>query len=445
VAEVKGRVVENWRAHRYHRHLAESIAFEEGGVNPLVRASIFTTILVVVSMAIWAGLTEVKEVAATNGTVAPSSTIRSIQHLEGGEILDVEVREGQLIEKGDVLVRLNPVQIQAELDQVKAREDGLVLRAERLRAFAERRIPDFPADGQDDSQQHDQEIIFRAQEQNRTDAIDVLSKQEAQRRSEVDLYQKQIGALAPQIDLARKEEAIRDEGFRMGLNSKLVLIQAQRETSRLEGDSLRLTSQLRTAEGALSEAQHHLTEQRSKLIQEAFNEMGTVTADLAQVREARAKQEDRLEHLAVLAPVRGLVQELKVSGVGSVVPPGGEIMKIVPVDDELMVETHILPRDIGHVSIGQPVTVKVSSYDFSRFGGVEGKLIQLSPSTFLDEEKKPYYKGLVKLDHPYVGSETYRVLPGMVVQADIVTGEKTVLQYMLKPVVLAYQQAFHER
>jgi len=121
------------------------------------------------------------------------------------------------------------------------------------------------------------------------------------------------------------------------------------------------------------------------------------------------------------------------------------VMKIVPVDDELMVETRIQPRDVGHVGVGQSVLVKVSSYDFSRFGGVAGTLKQVSPSTFLDEEKKPYYKGLVKLDHPYVGQEAYRLLPGMVVQADIVTGEKTVLQYLLKPMVLAYRQAFQER
>ncbi|OIQ95899.1 type I secretion system membrane fusion protein PrsE [mine drainage metagenome] len=434
-----------WLAHQFDRYLADPIVFEEGGVRPLVRASILTVVAIVLAMAVWASLTEVKEVASTNGAVVPSSNVRQIQHVEGGQIAQVLVREGQLVEKGAVLVRFDPVQIQTELAQVKAREAGLELRAERLRAFAAGRVPDFPADDRSSPQEKDQEAIFLSQEKNRTDAIQVLTKQQAERQSEVDLYRQQIASLEPQIDLAQKEEGIRDEGFRMGLNSKLVLIQAQRETARLDGEKVRLIGQLKTAQDALAEAQNHLTEQRSKLAQDALTEMGTVSTELAQVREATAKQEDRLAHVNVMAPVRGLVQELKVTGPGSVVPPGGEIMKLVPVDDELKVETRIQPRDIGHVAVGQKVMVKVSSYDFSRFGGVQGVLEQVSPTTFLDEEKKPYYRGVVKLAHPYVGTEKDRILPGMVVQADIETGQKTVLQYMLKPVVLAFQQAFHER
>ncbi|MGE5506701.1 MAG: HlyD family type I secretion periplasmic adaptor subunit [Actinomycetota bacterium] len=447
--DVAADVVVSGQVNRFRRHLAQAVVFEEGGVGPLVRGTMLTTILTVGALVAWAAVTPVKEVAVTNGQVVPSSLIRPLQHLEGGIVREVLVKEGQLVDKGEVLVRLDPAQALAELEQLRARETGLMLRAERLRAFAEGRAPNFGTadESADHAQAQDQGTIFDAQEKARDASAQVLERQIDQRRADIALYRSQISAMDQQIDLLDKEVEIRRHLVEKELASKVVYFNVLRELERLKGERARFLGQLKTAREALAEAETRLTDQRSKLSHDALNEMGTVTAELAQLREARAKMEDRVVRLEIVSPVRGLIQELAVTSPGSVIQAGGMVTKIVPVDDTLLVENQITPRDIGHVVPGQAVRIKVASYDFARFGAVTGHVAQVSPSTFLDEKKSPYYKGLVELDKTYVGENPDRnhILPGMTVQVDVVTGEKTILQYLLKPVYMAAMQAFQER
>lgn len=435
---------------RFRRHLAQAVVFEEGGVGPLVRGTMLTTILTVGALISWAAVTPVKEVAVTNGQVVPSSFIRPVQHLEGGIIQQVLVKEGQLVNQGEVLVKLDPAQALSELEQMRARETGLLLRAERLRAFAEGRVPDFSGgrdELSDQGQAQDQGAIYAAQERARDSGAMVLEKQIEQRRADIALYRDQISAMDQQIDLLAKEVEIRRYLVEKELTSKVVYFNILREYERLKGERTRFQGQLKTAREALAEAETRMADQRTKLSHDAFNEMGTVTAELAQLREARSKLEDRVVRLEIGSPVRGIVQELAFTSPGSVIPAGGMVTKIVPVDDVLLVENQITPRDVGHIVPGQAVRIKVGSYDFARFGAVGGKIDQVSPSTFLDEKKSPYYKGLVELDKPYVGDNPDRnhILPGMTVQVDVITGEKTILQYLLKPIYLAATQAFQER
>lgn len=435
---------------RFRRHLSQAVVFEEGGVGPLVRGTMLTTILTVGALIGWAAVTPVKEVAVTNGQVVPSSFIRTVQHLEGGIVQQILVREGQLVNKGEILVKFDPAPALSELEQMRARETGLMLKAERLRAFAEGRIPDFSGasdDLTDHGQSHDQGAIYEAQDRARDSAALVLQKQTEQRRADIALYRDQIAAMDQQIDLLAKEVEIRKYLVEKELTSKVVYFNILREYERLKGERARFQGQLKTAREALAEADTRLADQKTKLAHDALNEMGGVTAELAQLREARAKLEDRVLRLDSVSPVRGIVQELAVTSPGSVVQAGGLVTKVVPVDDVLLVENQITPRDVGHIVPGQAVRIKVGSYDFARFGAVGGKIDQVSPSTFLDEKKAPYYKGLVQLDKPFVGDNPDRnhILPGMTVQVDVVTGEKTILQYLLKPLYLAASQAFQER
>ena len=240
---------------------------------------------------------------------------------------------------------------------------------------------------------------------------------------------------------------MRRELMEQKLTPKLAYLSAARDLERLKGEKARFIAQERTGREALAEAESRLADQESKLGHDALNEMGTVTAELAQVQEAKAKLEDRAARTEIVSPVRGIVQELAVTSSGSVIQAGGVVTKILPADDALVIENQITPRDIGHVSPGQPVRIKVASYDYARFGAVTGTLSRISPSTFLDEKKNPYYKGVVTLDRLYVGTDAKKnhILPGMTVQVDVVTGEKTILQYLLKPIYLAATQAFQER
>ena len=199
---------------RFRRHLAQAVVFEEGGVGPLVRGTMLTTMLTVAALIGWAAVTPVKEVAVTNGQVVPSSFIRPVQHLEGGIVQEVLVKEGQLVEKGEVLVKLDPAQALSELEQMRARETGLELRAERLRAFAEGRTPDFSTgrdELSDQGQAQDQGMIYKAQEKALDSASLVLEKQIEQRRADIGLYRDQISAMDQQIDLLAKGGVTRYE------------------------------------------------------------------------------------------------------------------------------------------------------------------------------------------------------------------------------------------
>ena len=175
--------------------------------------------------------------------------------------------------------------------------------------------------------------------------------------------------------------------------------------------------------------------------------MGSVTGELAQVRETIAKLQDRVRRLDITAPTRGIVKGLTTRTIGAVIGPGELIVEIVPLDDVLVAEVRISPRDIGHLRIGQSANVKVTTYDPARFGVVEGRLKRVSASTFKDEEGEPFYKGIIELSQAFVGSDPDRnpVLPGMVVDADIVTGSKSLMQYLLKPVYRGLDSAFRER
>jgi HlyD family type I secretion membrane fusion protein len=175
-------------------------------------------------------------------------------------------------------------------------------------------------------------------------------------------------------------------------------------------------------------------------------EVGTGAAELAQVAESLARAVDRANRLTIDSPVRGIVQNLQIRTIGGVIPAGGALMDIVPVDDELLVEARVSTRDRGHVHEGQQASVKITTYDFVRYGAVHGIVTSISPTTFVDEKDgQPYYKAMVALDHPWVGSSDNGLLPGMTVQADVITGEKTLLQYLLKPIFVSLAHAFHER
>ena len=232
-----------------------------------------------------------------------------------------------------------------------------------------------------------------------------------------------------------------------GLVSRVTYLETERALSQARGDLTGLQGKIAEAQAALGEARNSLLELDAKLRNEASEEMGRVTAELAQVRENLARLEDRVARLEIAAPVRGIVKGLRIKTIGGVVRPGEILMELVPLGDALVAEVRINPSDIGHVAVGQPAKVKVSTYDTARFGGIEGTLKHVSASTFQEERGEAFYKGVIELGQDHVGNEpkAYPILPGMVVDADIVTGNRSLFRYFLKPVFRGLDSAFHER
>jgi len=437
------------RASRHARYLAQSITLEETGVSQFTRMVMMVACAVVIIFLAWAAVTRVDEVAVAHGEVVPSGSVRIVQHLEGGIIADILVEEGALAAAGDPLMRLESANAAADLEQMRARRADLRLRTERLRAFATGRKPDFDSVSDPTFAQliDDQRAIHQGQVDSQQAQRAVLGTMIEQRRAELAMSEQQQEAVGEQLAIFEEQVEIRARLVEQGLDSRMAYLETRRQQAQMFGELQRLMGEMAATQEALAEAETRLIDLDATARHEALDEMGTLGAELAQVEEAIVRAEDQVHRLDVRAPVRGLVQDLQFQTIGAVVRPGGVLMSIVPVDDVLEVEARVSTSDVGHVRVGQPVAVKVSTYDFARYGAIEGTLRTVSPSTFTDDEGTPYYKALITLAKSHLGEVPARapVLPGMTVQADVVTGKKTVLQYLLKPIYVGLDRAMRER
>jgi len=437
------------KAARQVRHLAHFAIVEEAGMSAVSRLSVIVVTAVVVCFVLWAGVMKMDEVASTFGSVVPARSVQVVQHLEGGIVREILVEDRAMVQAGQVLVRLDPIQATAEMEQAESRRVGLMLKAERLRAFVDGRKPDFGVvAAKFQGLAADQIDILRADTERWLSQGNVLAEQLNQKREEIAAAAAQERAVRDQLALVAEEAVMRETLYKAGHTSKVDYFAVLRQKSAIESEISRLQGQQRTAAKAMEELERRLADLDNNQRQDALKDLGTVTAELSQVDESVARLQDRVKRLEVVSPVRGYVQNLKAKTVGAVVPAGGQMMEVVPTDDDLLVETKINTRDVGHLLPGQKVIIKVASYDFVRYGSVEGMLKSVSATTYLDEkDNTPYYKGWVQMSHPWVGDKTAGnvILPGMTVQADIVTGQKTLLQYLLKPIHASVAQAFHER
>lgn len=433
---------------RVARHLAQAVQLEESGTAPLVRFTLLMASLACMAFVVWASLTRVDEVAVTEGEVVPTGSVQTVQHLEGGLVEEILVKEGELVEADQPLLRLSPAQALGDLEQTRAREMTLLLKAERLRAFVENRQPDysFAAPGYE-RLIADNMGIYQAQTQSKETARSIILAQIDQKRSDLRLLEAQHASLREQVSALREEFKIREQLVAKGLVTRIAHLDTKRELARAEGELARILGQTVSAREAVSEAERRLIDSHSTLQKQNMDELGVTIGELAQVQESIARLEDKVRRLLVTSPNRGFIKGLAVRNTGAVIQPGGLVTELVPADTELRVEAKVLPRDVGHVKPGQRVKVKVTTFDFARYGSIMGELTRISASSFLNEKGEPFFKATVKLDKPFVGDNPamYQIRPGMTVQAEVMTGDKTLLQYMLKPVFTQLQQSFHER
>jgi len=331
---------------------------------------------------------------------------------------------------------------------VTARYVGLLLRKERLNSIVERRAPKFEEIGAGFTQLiSEQRRLMDSQIDQQRSALAVLAAQIAQRTQEIRQLTEQLSTASEQERITAEQADIRRRGVEAGVVSKQVYLDTSRAYSTARGEAERLRQQITVIQQNLAEAQRRRENLGDVQAQDALNELGTVGAEIEQVKGLLDKQLDRVDRLDIRSPVAGLVQDLKVHSAGEVLAAGGIVGRVVPVNDVLDAEVRIAPGDVGHVSVGQHVRIKVSSFEYVRYGTLNGTIDKISPTTFTDESGKPYYKSTVKLDRAYMGPGVgvNPILPGMVVQADIVTGHRTLIEYLLKPIYLALQDSFHER
>jgi len=433
---------------RQARFLAHAIQLEESGPPRRMVGLVAVIVALLGGSILWAAVTEIDQAAVAAGQVMPSGSLRLVQHLEGGIVAAISAREGDIVAAGATVIELDGAQAEAELKQLKARRAALHLKAARLRAFATdadmaadeiaRRYPRVA---------REQQAMLAVQRQSRLDELTVLQSEIQEHEAERRAGKARQATLRQQLALVQEQLSIRSELVSKGLVSRIVYLDTYRAANSARTDLAAAAGAIEQSGEAIAVAQSRFTALDSRLRRDALNELGGVTAELAEVAETITTVQDRVRRLVITAPVRSVVKSLSVKTIGGVVAPGSVVAELVPLGEELVVETRLSTQDIGHLRPGQEAMVKVATYDFARLGGIGGTLERISASTFQDEDGAPYYKGVVRLDRNYVGSDPEKnlVLPGMTVQADIRTGRRTVLEYLLKPIYRALDSAFLER
>lgn len=433
---------------RQRRLLSDTAHIEDELIPGFVRPMLQLVAVGVTLFFLWAGMTHITEVARAQGEIITIGKPKVVQHLDGGMIQNILVEERSLVQEGQELVRFDGTQALANLNQAEARLVALRLRAERLNAFAERRKPNFaPLAKSHPDLLADQQALYHTQVAARDTTLSMLDRQIDQQRRRIAQQKELLTASKGQQNLTGELASMRENLAARRLVTRTVLLETQRAKVTADSEVARIKQDIGVAQQGLAELEIRRDDTLNQLRREAQNEMGTVSAEIAEVEETMANLKAKVDRLVVRAPHRGYVLELKVLTIGQIIQPGALLMQIVPDDVPLEAEIRIQPKDIGYVKVQQKVNLRVTSYDYSRFGFVTGELRRVSVSSSVDEANKPYYRGWVSLNHPYVGKTPGRNMlqSGMGVEAEVITGNKTLLSYLSKPVIDVVTRSFHER
>ena len=401
---------------------------------------------------VWAGFAPIEEVVKGQGKVIPSAQIQVVQNLEGGIVRELLVREGEVVEEGQVLLHIDDTRFGSSLRENRARLLALKARAARLLAQAEGAGDDFALP--EELEQQLPEVAQQERELFRQESIKlegeraILQQQLQQKQRSLQELQARSRQQAGALKLARQELNMSRPLLEHGAISEIELIRMQRTANDLGGELQQTRSSIKRVESEITEAEQKLAQRDTEFRQQSRELYSEVLAELAPLEESGVALQDRVSRTAVRSPLRGTVKSLSVNTVGGVVQPGMDLVEIVPIEDSLMVEARVSPRDIAFIRPDLPATVKLTAYDFTIYGGLDAQLTHISADTFSDEHTdEPYYLVRVRTDQDHLGSGQGRlpIMPGMTAEVDIVTGKKTILDYLLKPLLRARENALRER
>ncbi|EKD54374.1 MAG: Type I secretion membrane fusion protein, HlyD [uncultured bacterium] len=407
----------------------------------------------------WASVASIDEVAVTYGEIVTATKVSQVQHLEGGIVNKVLVKEGEHVQKDQLLATLDDTTTKAELQQLQARKISLLADISRIRAFVDNKkldnnsshLPELNTEKKSANEVTAHSVVegdvalLNLENKSQRNQQEILLSQIEQKRSEITKLQNQIVLIEKNQKLLLQELAMYEKLIKKEYVSQKEYLTKKREANQLESDRVSLIFELNKAKDVLKEFSFKFEELNTGIQKDSLDNLNKLNDELFQVQYTLNKLQGRVFREAIHSPIEGIVKGIEVIP-GTVVTPSGTLMTIVPSNQMLQVETRITTLDIGHVQVNDPVNVKILTFDFSRYGSISGKLSEISATTFFDQTSKTsYYKGIVILDKQYVGSKKNPLRTGMTVEADIVTGKKTVLQYLMKPIHTNLQSSFHER
>lgn len=412
---------------------------------------LFGTLFFFIAFMVWGNWAVLDEVTRGMGKVIPSSETKSLQSLEGGIVDKFMVREGEQVKKGQPLILLRDVEATSDLGANQQRYYGLLATIARLQAEAEGLAAPVFSDEvlkAAPSSVSEEMNAFKANRTRLDSQKIVLEQQLSQRRQEVNEITGRMSDMRGLLSSAQEEKAMIAPLVEKGSAPRLELLQLDRSIKERQTELNGLQTSLPRARAAVEEAQARLKETENNVKAEAQTELSAKTIELNSIRETLGALQDRKTRTEIISPVDGFVQDIKVNTVGGVVKPGDDIIVIVPLDDNLLIETQIRPGDIGFLSPGMKAMVKITAYDYSIYGGLKGEVLDISPDTIKDERGEIFYRVKIKTYENRLKSKKNKDLPikvGMVTSVDILTGEKTVMQYLMKPLLKTVDNAMKER
>lgn len=402
--------------------------------------------VVLVLAVLWAGLSEIDEITKGEGKVIPSKQLQVMQSLDGGVVSEILVQEGQVVQPGQILVNIDTTRFDSSVKENRVQYLALLARAARVRALAEG-VPFIPppeAVAEAPKTVEEELRAYEASTSTLNAQLSIAQQQLAQRQQELVEARAKREQASRAYDLTSKELGYTKPLLKDGAVSEVELLRLERETGRFLGEREMASAQISKTQSAVAEASRKVQEITLNFQSEARKELSETLAKLNMSSAGGVGLADKVDKSSLRSPVKGTVKRLLVNTVGGVVQPGRDIIEIVPLEENLLLEAKVLPKDIAFLRPGDRALVKFTAYDFSIYGGLEAKLEFIGADSVTDERGNTFYTVRVRTEKSKLG-EGLPIIPGMVAEVDIITGQKSILSYLLKPVLKAKQAAFTER
>lgn len=406
---------------------------------------LYSILVVIIILIIWAANAPLDEISRGEGKVIPSQKLQTLQSLDGGLVQEILVREGQNVQKGDLLIKVNPTRFIASFSESRSQLVNLIGEVARLESLVNEVELVLP---EEVKQQPDLVLretrLYQSSRDELREQQQALTKQVEQRQQEYNEASAAVLQHEQTLKLNKHELEVTKPLLKSGAVSEIDILRLEREVVRVQGELNRAKATQARSLSAIDEARSKQREIRLSMINRWRNQLIESSSKLDALIKAEQGLEDKVLLTDIRSPIHGTIQRLHINTVGGVISPGREVVDIVPLDDKLIVEARIPPKDIAFIKLGQRAMIRFSAYDFTIYGGVEAEVSHISADTITNEKDETYY--LVQLTTNYSTlHKDLLIIPGMTTQVDIITGERTVLMYLLKPLLRARTTALTER
>ncbi|MBI6853762.1 HlyD family type I secretion periplasmic adaptor subunit [Pseudomonas cichorii] len=413
------------------------------------RLTVWVATALILTALIWAHYAVLQEVTTGEGKAIPSSKVQVIQNLEGGIVTEIFVREGQVVNKGDTLLRLDDTRFLSNRGESEVDRLTLTAQVERLAAEAEGRPLLLPQELLDKAPQvaADERALYESRQRRLDGEQRTLNEQLRQKTQELAEFRSRQEQFRNSLALVQQELDMSIPLVGSGAVSPVEILRLKRNAVEMRGSMNANTLAIPRAEAAINETRSRIQESELTFRSEASRELNEKRADLAKISANRIAIDDRMTRTTVTSPVRGIVKTLKINTIGGVVQPGSDLLEIVPLEDNLLIEARVRPQDVAFLHPGQKAMVKFSAYDYTIYGGLPARLEMIGADTVTDDKGNSFYLIQVRTDRNHLGEDDrpLLIIPGMVATVDIITGEKSVMDYLLKPVLKGGSEALRER